>query len=605
MVTYRKARSALLETARQNVTESAVRKGENLQYLIKILQSTLLNTVDNTALTSDDFAEKQEFIERQIDLIPQYLDCVKIINVENKNVTNTTCNSEKFTELNYDFWPRQKSLETKPDMVYIKYIFPKKSEKNNSQNIINSNKQLQLLLAVPIYNSNGILTDILSYQVSLLKLEVLQTGSLTGYPVVINEDGKFLVHPFSEKIGQNIRDEKDYLRLEILLKNAIAGRQDFLHLFSLEQNNNELLAGYTSIPSPISGENNKKWAVLAVTDLDDALSQLKDIQNTLISLLILLVIGLLVVSLIAILYLSIELSTPLEKLNQFTIKNREIEADNHFNYNFKIKEIDELYKSLNQMIISLRAGAKEIEQTWQEAKIANQLKNEFLATTSHELRTPLNGIIGSINLIKDGYCDNKEEEIEFLEKADQAAKHLLTIINDVLDISKIEAGQICLDLKPISFYNLLDEIINLQACLIKTKKLDLKVIQMYKQTIMVYADYYKLKQILINILGNAIKFTDSGTITIKTSVFKQENQLKDFLNIEITDTGIGIPMEQQAKLFQPFVMVDGSTTRKFGGTGLGLAISKNLIEMMGGSISLFSLGKNQGTTVTLTIPLAK
>ncbi len=603
VVTYRKARSALLETARQNVTESAVRKAENLQQLIKVLETTLINASNSSVFTLNNTRQQQNFIEQQMQLLPQYLDCVQVTDIKKNTIINSTCSSEKFPPLPTNFWPTKEPANLAQSQIYIQNNLDNQLSSNNPY-LIQSSKQLQLILAAPLYNNQGNLTAILSFKVSLLKLEILPTGSLTGYPVIINEQGTFLVHPFPEKVGQNINKEPDKYRLEILLRNAIAGRQDFLHLFSLQENTRELIAGYTSIPSPISGEENQKWAVLAVTSLDNALIQLQDIQTILIRLLLILVIGLVMASLIAIFYLSRELSAPLEKLTEFTIENKNIQQAKNKNYSFKIKEINELYQSLNQMIISLKAGAKEIETAWQEAKVANQLKNEFLATTSHELRTPLNGIIGSIRLILDGYCDDKKEEFEFLEKADQSARHLLAIINDVLDISKIEAGHISLDLKPLNFYQLLNEIINLQIGLIKTKNLNLNF-ENNDSNIQVYADYYKFKQVLINILGNAIKFTDLGSITLETYVTQTKDNLTNFLIIKVIDTGIGIPINQQDKLFKPFVMVDGSTTRQFGGTGLGLAISKNLMEMMGGSISLFSLGQNKGTTVTLTIPLAK
>jgi signal transduction histidine kinase len=604
-VTYRKARSALLETARQNVTESAVRKAKDIEDLIILLQITLINASRNTVLELNNSLKQQEFLEGQRQLVPEYLDCVELTDVNSKKLLYSTCNNNIFTQLNLNFWAQKKPTIFDNSHIYIKYIFPEQvNEVFPNQNLIQGSKQLQLLLAAPIYNPQGKLSAILSFKVSLLTLELLKTGSLAGYPMIINEQGTFLVHPFPEKIGGNISNEDDYQRLNLLLKNAISGRQDFLHLFSIQKNSRELLAGYTAIPSPISGEENKKWIILAVTSLDNALIQLKDIQNTLFVLLTILVIGLIVASLVAILYLSRELSQPLEKLTEFTLENQNIQKYKKNNYSFKIKEIDELYQSLTQMMEGLQAGAKEIERAWQDAKIANQLKNEFLATTSHELRTPLNGIIGSLRLIKDGCCDNKEEELEFIEQADQAAVHLLAIINDVLDISKIEAGQIYLNLKPIDFNKLLEEVISLQSGLIKSKKLTL-TIEKRIPNIKIYADYYKFKQVLINIIGNAIKFTDFGTITLETYLTQTEDNLTNFLTIKVIDTGIGIPLNQQKKLFKPFVMVDGSTTRKFSGTGLGLAISKNLIEMMEGSITLFSLGENHGTTVTLTIPIAK
>ncbi len=604
-VTYRKARSALLETARQNVTESAVKKGESLQELIELLETNLVNASNSNVLQSGTSVKKQEFVQEQLKLLPQYIDCVQISSITEKKIKYSTCGQKTLGKVHENIWDKIQNSKVDKSHINVKYISPNKSIDNISkQNQNSSYKQLELLLTAPVYDNQGSLIYLLCFKVSLLKLENLKTGSLTGYPVIINEEGNFLVHPFPEKIDRNIRDEDDKERLSILLNNAINGRQDFLHLFSLEKNGTELLAGYTAIPSPISHEKNQKWVVLAVTSLDSALAQLQDIQKTLFQLLLLLVIGLTLASLIAIIYLSSELSDPLEKLRNYAITNQQIQSNNIINYQFKIKEIKELYRALNQMIDSLKAGAKEIEKAWQDARNANQLKNEFLANTSHELRTPLNGIIGSIRLIKDGYCDSEEEELEFLEKADQAAVHLLKIINDVLDISKIEAGQISLDLKLIDFKKLLDDVINLQIGLIKSKDLQLKV-ETFCQNIKIYADYHKLKQVLINVIGNAVKFTDNGGIILKIYLKEKEENPKKLIVVEVKDTGIGIPQNQQNKLFQPFVMVDGSTTRKFGGTGLGLAISKNLIEMMGGSISLFSLGENQGTTVTISIPIAK
>ena len=276
------------------------------------------------------------------------------------------------------------------------------------------------------------------------------------------------------------------------------------------------------------------------------------------------------------------------------------------------------------MVESLKSGTKELENAWREAQNANQTKTEFLANTSHELRTPLNGIIGSIRIVKDGYCDDKEEEKDFLEKADEAAVHLLEIINDILDIAKIESGKLSVSIEVVDLGALIKKVTDLQRTATKQKKITLRI-SPQQQQIFVYADPAKLKQVLINVIGNSVKFTDSGSITIRTYVQSKPNN-RDYGNknlanyssdnsadltpeqkviIIIKDTGIGIAPGQQEKLFRPFVMADGSSTRKFGGTGLGLAISRNLMELMGGTISLSSIGKGKGTTVTISVPLAK
>ncbi|MFN9616514.1 MAG: sensor histidine kinase, partial [Dolichospermum sp.] len=235
-----------------------------------------------------------------------------------------------------------------------------------------------------------------------------------------------------------------------------------------------------------------------------------------------------------------------------------------------------------------------------EAKSANQIKSQFLATTSHELRNPLNIIINCIRLVRDGLCDNKEEELEFLKKADDTAIHLLGLINDLLDISKIEAGKLSVIIVPLDLRQLLLEVINLQSVNIQSKRLQL-ICDIGDKPIPIKADIVKLKQVLINIIGNATKFTDEGTIQISTNIYRNSHQ--SYAIVSIKDTGIGIDPGEQGKLFRPFVMVDGTTTRKFEGTGLGLAISRNLIELMGGRISLQSLGLNQGTTVIIKLPL--
>ena len=223
-----------------------------------------------------------------------------------------------------------------------------------------------------------------------------------------------------------------------------------------------------------------------------------------------------------------------------------------------------------------------------------------MATTSHELRNPLNVIINSIRLVRDDLCDVREEEKEFLKRADETAIHLLGIINDLLDISRIEAGKFSVVMKPIDLRQVIKDVINLQSVNIQQKGLQLNSIEL-KEQIRVNADTAKLKQVLINVIANATKFTDAGSITITTEI--ENCQGKSWVVVAVKDTGIGIDTQQQQKLFRPFVMVEGGTTRKYNGTGLGLAISRNLIELMGGTITLDSAGINQGTTVKISLPL--
>lgn len=237
----------------------------------------------------------------------------------------------------------------------------------------------------------------------------------------------------------------------------------------------------------------------------------------------------------------------------------------------------------------------------------NHRKDEFLRQTSHELRTPMNGIIGSLQLLLDDLCDDRDEELELLKQAHDSSLHLLTLINQVLDLARIEEGKISFDIKTIDLQACLTAAIYLQFSNIRQKGLRLYK-QDYSHRIKVKADPTKLKQIFINIIGNAIKFTDRGSISISTEIrhgeHPQTQESEEMAVITIKDTGIGIAPHIQDKLFQPFVVEDESRLHALGSTGLGLVISKNLVEMMGGRIQLVSPGKNQGTLVEIFLPLS-
>ena len=241
----------------------------------------------------------------------------------------------------------------------------------------------------------------------------------------------------------------------------------------------------------------------------------------------------------------------------------------------------------------------------------NRRKDEFLRQTSHELRTPMNGIIGSLQLLLDDLCDDREEEVEMLQQAYQSSIHLLTLLNQVLDLAKIESGRVTVEIKTVDLHSSLSAAIYLQLANIRQKNLQLHRKNHHNNIIRVKADPTKLKQIFINVIGNAIKFTEEGSITIMTEIESRVISLKNNQNKEIImaivsvkDTGIGIDPSTQNRLFQPFQVEDESRSYPEGSTGLGLVISKHLVEMMGGQIRLSSTGKNQGTTVEILLPLA-
>ncbi|HEY9771399.1 MAG TPA: ATP-binding protein [Coleofasciculaceae cyanobacterium] len=259
--------------------------------------------------------------------------------------------------------------------------------------------------------------------------------------------------------------------------------------------------------------------------------------------------------------------------------------------------------------VSLAKLYREVEQASIQAEEANRLKSDFLANTSHELRTPLNGIIGFLKLLLEGMADNAEEQREFIEEAYKSSIHLLNLINDILDIAKIEAGKMELELTEIELDELFHNVDNLIHTQAEQKGLNFQL--KYPATltpVTLYGNYQRLLQVMLNLVGNGIKFTQEGGIIISAEVNNkkikcQGVEFPGMVKISVADTGIGVSLEKQNKLFENFYQVDGSRTKSYAGTGLGLAISQKLVEAMGGSISFYSMGEGLGSTVTFTVPL--
>ncbi|MBE9041478.1 histidine kinase [Oscillatoriales cyanobacterium LEGE 11467] len=252
---------------------------------------------------------------------------------------------------------------------------------------------------------------------------------------------------------------------------------------------------------------------------------------------------------------------------------------------------------------------RELEEARQAAEEVSRLKSNFLANTSHELRTPLNGILGFLKLIVDGMADDPEEQMEFIEEAYRSAEHLLNIINDILDIAKIESGKMQLDLEPVVLAEILDHLKSFALAQVQQKNLYFQIhVPPTDDEVILFCNYQRLLQVLLNLVGNAIKFTHEGGITIAAEIIKkkvrfQNQEFAGSVRIQVADTGIGVSLDRQDKLFQSFSQIDGSRTRQYGGTGLGLVISQKLVESMGGVVHFYSMGDGLGATVTFTIPL--
>jgi signal transduction histidine kinase len=249
---------------------------------------------------------------------------------------------------------------------------------------------------------------------------------------------------------------------------------------------------------------------------------------------------------------------------------------------------------------NLRALNAQLEYANQELAQAGQSKDEFLAHTSHELRTPLNSILGFTKLILDGLCKSPEEEKELLRDVYASAQHLLGIVNDILDLGRIEAGKMMLHIEDVAPREVLDSTMPLVTVQIKEKRLEIRDETVRTSLPAVRADEVRMRQVLLNLLSNAVKFTPKGRVTLRADLASHPG----FLRMEVEDTGIGIPRDQREAVFQKFVQVDGSQTRRHGGSGLGLPIARKLVELMGGAIGIEDGAGGQGTRVWFTLPLA-
>jgi PAS domain S-box-containing protein len=257
------------------------------------------------------------------------------------------------------------------------------------------------------------------------------------------------------------------------------------------------------------------------------------------------------------------------------------------------------YRGYLEELVSARTA--ELEQSRDAAEAGNRAKTIFLATMSHEMRTPMNGVIGMVDLALRRATDPKQ--IDWLKKCQGSAKHLLDVIGDILDISHLEAEKMTLEEKNFSLTQVIEDALQMQGEAAQAKGLQLSTVIPPALPDMLCGDPTRLRQILINFVGNAIKFSDHGQITVNARAV-EEDRLGVLLRIDVTDQGIGISPAQQARLFHAFTQADGTMNRKYGGTGLGLSIAKRIALLMGGDAAVIS-EEGQGSTFWVTVRLKK
>lgn len=377
-----------------------------------------------------------------------------------------------------------------------------------------------------------------------------------------------------------------------------------------EDNLNRRLLGH-----PLTLDGQQQGHILVVRTLEDVATVEAQIQNVILAF-----VGMTII-MIAIYFVGIifNFANPLKRVadaaekvsagqlsERVDIVNIWLEdevTDLSRNFNVMTERLEGLYNELEDKVqertIALQDALAELEIKRDEALEANRTKSLFLANMSHELRTPLNAIIGYSEMLEEEAEDfGYSNIVPDLQKIRTAGTHLLALINDILDLSKIEAGKIEFYLEDFIIEDVIDDV-GMTVQPVVEKNNNKFVIEVGEELGTMHADITRMRQVMVNMLSNAAKFTENGIVTLKAR--RYDNEGNDWIEIAVSDTGIGMSEEQTSKIFGEFAQADVSTTRKFGGTGLGLSISLHFCQLMGGDITVTSK-EGEGSTFTVSLP---
>lgn len=449
------------------------------------------------------------------------------------------------------------------------------------------NRTPELSISVPIYDENdvfvGAVAAIIDLETTWDVIRDFQLGQ-TGYVMLLDRRGNIMVHPDNQIVDAqyNLADAEAFVR-------ALRGQAIGIYTY-----NSPFAGNVIASAIPIAGPN---WVLMVERPTQEAFAPIQQaVQNIILGLLIAVFVSGLISAL-----LSRQIARPIVSLRntvqQFGTGDFDIRSDIRAQ-----DEIGQLARGFNDMATRLKTRIDEISQKNEELRLANEkvleasrLKDEFLATMSHELRTPLSAILGfSGVLLMDEQLD--EEQTFQVERIESNSTRLLNIINDILDISRIQAGRMTFHPVPLNIRAMIEQIHAQLEVLAKDRKIGFNYSISDDVPAEVMLDEDAFIKILTNLCSNGIKFTHKGSVDITV------NRNSDQLVIQVSDTGIGIPAHMQDVIFEEFRQADSSSKRAYGGTGLGLAIVRRLAMSLGGTVSVRSK-VNEGSTFTVTLPL--
>ena len=404
-----------------------------------------------------------------------------------------------------------------------------------------------------------------------------------GHAMIVDATGKVVAHPNADWQSQS----KDASAVPAVKR--MMNRQTGVSVFYAPPLKADVIAGHTFVPET-------GWGVMVPQPVSELVAHARQVQATGISIA---VISLLL-SVIACWWLSNKFAEPIHSLSN--VANRIAKGDRvakaEFNRPGVPNEVKLLAQSFNEMVRELRLKSEQLAAALEKAEAGNQAKSNFLATISHELRTPITGVIGTLEILEESALD--EEQKLFVTTCQASARHLNKIVDDVLSFTQMEAGKTALCYEPTQIRDVIGEVENLfkQDADKKGVQLNHEIGADVPPTL--HTDPQRLKQVLMNLVGNSVKFTDQGRVTISAQIRADEDE-RPWIEFAVSDTGIGITPDAGQDLFLPFNQGDNSLARRYGGNGLGLSISKQLTELLGGTI-WFESQLGVGTTFSFKIP---